>query len=239
LEATSFRTCEIGLKQIDYLNVPDLTLTKYMARKDKPLSPEKVEEFFQRHIPHRLCLLLAFRERQKWFYEEMRAGRLSGDLLRCAKDSALISIRLFANFLGLRLKKSKEKYDLIDTSDPKFFDSPKDDDLFVDRLGGSFAKLENLSSTDQELLKGLLQRADKELAHLTSNFAVHDTHNTAKVICDGITLIERLLREHLFAGVKRPFPSLRREWQIDENKWNFAWSDLGKDADFGRASTSK
>jgi hypothetical protein len=198
------------------------------------LPSNRVEEFLQHHVPHRLCLLLTFRERQKWFYEEMSAGRLSGDLLRCAKDSALISIRFFANFLGLRLKKKKQKYDLIDTSDADFFEPPKDDDVFVAQLGGSFAKLENLPPSEQALLKELLQRTDKELAHLTSNFLRHDDYNTAKAICDGITLIERLLGECLFAKVNRPFPSLDSERQIDESWWNFAWSDRGKSTDFGR-----
>lgn len=185
------------------------------------------------HIPHRLCLLLAFRERQRWFFEEMRAGRLSGDLLRCAKDTALISIRFFANFLGLRLGKKDRK--IIDTSKPEsFFKGTGEDDVFVDRLCGNFVKLCNLSHDDKSLLEGLLRRADKELAHFTSDFECHDSHNTAKAICDGITLIGRLLRECLYEATRKQFPPLREEREIHDDKWYFCWNIEGPDPSFTR-----
>lgn len=201
-------------------------LSNQTIRKDKQLSPTEIDKFIKLHIPHRLCLLLAFRQRQTWFYEEMKAGRLSCDLLRCAKDSSLISVRLFARFLGIRLKSGA----LLGATDSAFFENSRADDVFVDRLGGRFAvlgKAGDLSDQGDDLLKGLLQRADKELAHLTSNFEDHDTHNTARVICDGIALIEGLLRRCLFDHSNRPFPTLHSEQQIHESKWNFFWSDSG------------
>ena len=72
------------------------------------LTAKQIEAFLQEHIPHRLILLTTFRDRQSWFEESFRTERPDGDLLRASKDSALIGIRMFANFLGLRLNKAGE-----------------------------------------------------------------------------------------------------------------------------------
>jgi hypothetical protein len=49
------------------------------------LAPAQKDDFFRHHLPHRLCLLLAFRDRQPWFKE--RIGQGDGDLLRTSKDA--------------------------------------------------------------------------------------------------------------------------------------------------------
>jgi hypothetical protein len=67
------------------------------------LSQENIDAFLRKHIPHRLVLLVTFRDRQEWFAEACQCNRPDGDLLRAAKESSLIGIRLFAQFLGLRL----------------------------------------------------------------------------------------------------------------------------------------
>ena len=153
--------------------------------------------FLDKHIPHRLCLLTTFRDRQPWFKE--RIGRPDCDLLRVAKDSVLISIRMFAEFL--RLKES----------------GGKEDDVFVDMLGGSPVKLTQLPEEEQSVINGLLRRANKELAHLTSDYTGHDEFNTAKVLVDGINIIEGLLRKHLYEPLKRSFPDLVKEKPIGDD----------------------
>jgi hypothetical protein len=64
------------------------------------LTLDQKDEFFADHLPHRLCLLTTFRDRQSWFKE--RIGTKDCDLLRASKDSALIAVRMFADFLGLK-----------------------------------------------------------------------------------------------------------------------------------------
>jgi hypothetical protein len=177
------------------------------------LNPKQIEAFLQDHIPHRLILLTTFRDRQPWFEESLRTGRPDGDLLRVSKDSALMSIRMFANFLGLKLKSGK----LTEGFTPK---SRYPDDVNVTDLGGRQALLSDLTADEQANLEGLLNRGDKELAHLTSNFTGHDDYNTEDAFESGIALIERLLRHKVYDevvgsdGKKYPFPDLNKERRI-------------------------
>jgi hypothetical protein len=179
------------------------------------LTQKQRDDFFKYHLPHRLCLLMTFRDRQPWFEE--RIGQRDGDLLRASKDATLISIRLFANFLGLKLKSgqmvegfaSKDKY-------------PKDVD--VRDLGGDPARLNDLNADDRMTLEELLKRADKELAHLTSTFADQLKFNTAAIMVRGIDIIDRLLRTKVYdrakdqTGQKYPFPTLEDEKTIHGNE---------------------
>ncbi len=154
--------------------------------------------FLDKHIPHRLCLLTTFRDRQPWFRE--RIGHPDCDLLRAAKDSALISIRMFAEFLGL-----------------KTVDGKRNDAVFVDMLGGTSAPMEDLPNKERSVIGGLLRRANKELAHLTSDYTGQDEFNTAKALVDGINIIEGLLRKHLYEPLKRSFPDLVKEKPIGDD----------------------
>jgi hypothetical protein len=177
------------------------------------LTPTQIEAFLQDHIPHRLILLTTFRDRQAWFDESFRAERRDGDLLRVSKDSALISIRMFANFLGLRLKAGKLTEGF--TSKGKY-----PNDVNATDLGGRQAMLSDISTDERTTLEGLLNRGDKELAHLTSNFTGHDDYNTEEAFKCGIDLVERLLREKVYNqvvradGTKYPFPDLANEKRI-------------------------
>ena len=176
------------------------------------LTPGQKDEFFEAHLPHRLCLLMAFRDRQPWFKE--RIGQKDGDLLRTSKDATLISIRLFANFLGLKLNRSCQM-----VGD---FASRKDwpNDVNVIDLGGAPARLDDLTADDRTTLEELLKRADKELAHLTSSFADQLKFNSAAIMVRGIDIIERLLREKVYAvardqnGRPYPFPTLEKQKTI-------------------------
>lgn len=177
-----------------------------MNRKQKKEKQKRV--FLDSHIPHRLTLLRTFRERQKWFEDHMTPDPNChpGDLLRCSKDSALITIRMFAEFLGLKVhkdgsgcdrsckksrctkkwtKESASDNDDIDLS--WFFDDQEEHRLL-------WANVE--PESDRQILRAVIQRANKELAHLTSIYD-YDA-NTAKAIIRSITLVERLVKENLF-----------------------------------------
>jgi hypothetical protein len=93
----------------------------------------------------------------------------------------------------------------------------KEDDVFVDMLGGSPVKLTQLPEEEQSVINGLLRRANKELAHLTSDYTGHDEFNTAKALVDGINIIEGLLRKHLYEPLKRSFPDLVKEKPIGDD----------------------
>lgn len=176
----------------------------------KKLTAQQIEDQLTEHIPHRLCLLVTFRDRQDWFRKQV--GSKENDLLRVSKDSALISIRLFCHFLGFKLNGSKTS--LVDSE-------LRGDDAGVEMLGGEKVDANKLPKSEKDLLAGLLTRADKELAHLTSNYERHAEFNTASALIEGITLVERLLRQQLYERLNRPFPNLDKERNLSFDEWNF------------------
>jgi hypothetical protein len=162
------------------------------------LTVQERDDFFSAHLPHRLTLLRAFRDRQNW------GGNWqgTGDIYRCLKDSALISIRLFLQAMGL-----KGKYDVTQQDyrlerrnpSPRFLD-----DVYIDQLGGQLVDPATIKIDDQRLLAGIYCRAEKELAHLTT----HDEakFNTSNALIEGINLVEGLLRLNLYDKVGRQLP---------------------------------
>lgn len=180
------------------------------------MTEEQITDFLQNHLPHRLVLLTTFRDRQAWFAKSYAEGRPDGDLLRTAKDSAVMAIRMMANFLGLTL----DNVGKLQAQFPR----RKADDVFVIDLRGKEATLADLSESEQKYLEGLLRRANKELAHLTCNFQNHDDFNTVEAIERGIETVERLLRQKVYdvvdgANGKYPFPNLDRERKIHGTGW--------------------
>ena len=172
-------------------------------------TPAQKPDFLDRHIPHRLCLLTTFRDRQAWFKE--RIGQADCDLVRVAKDSALISIRMFAQFL--RITHSQQKRT----------------DVFVDELGGRLAREpDELSPDDRAKIEGLHRRGNRELAHLTTDFQGHDSFNTARAIVDGINIIERLVRTCLYEEQCLPFPDLASEKELVFTGWIFVAGPVEK-----------
>jgi hypothetical protein len=178
-------------------------------RNMKTLSDSEKKEFLKSHLAHRLTLLRTFKERQNWLKDEMNPpnNRRHGDLARCAKDSALISIRLLSGAMALRVLKTPGKsgnFALFDYREKRVKDLRKDDDIWLDDLGGTLPKTDDLTEENKRLLVGVLKRADKELAHLTKTF--DNEFNTAKIIVEAIDIIERLINEHLYIKVGVTMP---------------------------------
>ncbi len=59
------------------------------------------EEYFEKHIPHRLNLLLTFRERFSQMPNNCREN--FRDIFRCSKDISILMVRFLLGELGLRL----------------------------------------------------------------------------------------------------------------------------------------
>jgi hypothetical protein len=166
----------------------------------KSLTPTEKDAFFERHLPHRLTLLRAFRDREDWGGD----WRGRGDIFRCLEESALISIRLFIEALGLQGVVTGSTY-LI-----KRRETWQVDDVWIEDLGGkplTDDDLKNMPVEDRAVLGALWCWANKELAHLTSEFATqnHDKHNTIR---RGIDVIEKLLCAKLYAEVGKQLPPI-------------------------------
>lgn len=170
------------------------------------LTTRKRNQFLTNHLAHRLILLRTFRERQKWFKEEYDNKRHHGDLLRCAKDSALISIRLLTEAIGLKTwrDKTSNKFELIDCYHSAYkAPKPGSDDVRIEMLltdhTTDLVTRNDLTKAQIKLLTGILKRADKELAHLTTTY--NDKFNTAKKIVEAIDLVEQLFQKHLYGKI--------------------------------------
>jgi hypothetical protein len=163
------------------------------------LSKMQQEEFFEKHLQHRLTLLRAFRERKSW-----AEGAGLGDIYRCLKDSALISIRLLLEAMGLCACYDK------DTGRPtlKIRTRREPDDVDIEQLGGGPVDPVSIPADDRTILAGIYFRANKELAHLTLTY--DEEFNTPGVLLRGIDLVEELLRTHLYEKIGRQLPELSR-----------------------------
>lgn len=154
-------------------------------------------------------MLRTFKKRQQWFENKMRNDRKHGDLARCAKDSALISIRLLCGAMALRalpIPNNPAEFSVYDHREKRVQDEKnrRKDDIWINDLGGDLPESDDLTDHEKTLLVRVLRRADKELAHLTETF--DDDFNTARCIIGAIDLVERLLGTHLYAKLQRPMP---------------------------------
>jgi hypothetical protein len=161
----------------------------------RPLDDQEKEAFRIGHLPHRLTLLRTFRDRQA----ENWQGK--GDIYRCVKDSALISMRLFLDAMGLQGQYDETKGEYILRVNKK---ERRGDDVWIDQLGGTLVDPDSISDDERRILAGIYKRADKELAHLT----VSDVgeFNTPAVIIRGIDTVERLIRTNLYDKVGWAWP---------------------------------
>jgi hypothetical protein len=168
------------------------------------LTEKQKQDFFEGHLPHRLTLLRAFQyrcEQEENSVPEGERWRDRGDIYRCLKDSALISMRLLLEAMGLQGTFDGTGYELIRRTK-----AIKTDDVRVDQLGGELVDPSEIEPTDRCLLAGIYCRAHKELAHLTLTY--DDKFNTQEAMLKGAGLVEGLIRKHLYEKVGKEFPPM-------------------------------
>jgi len=170
----------------------------------KELPPGEQKDYRQRHFAHRLTLLHCFASRRVNNFD----WNFKGDLFRCAKDSALISVRLFLSAMGLKGDFDQARKDFVLRKNTALRNCRKDDDILIDQLGGELPDPGSwsLSADDERLLAGVYKRADKELAHLTATF--NDEFNKEEAVDRASRLVERLLNEYLYARVNEKMPDI-------------------------------
>jgi hypothetical protein len=170
----------------------------------KKLPSSKQKNYRQRHFRHRLTLLRCFASRRANNFD----WNSKGDLFRCAKDSALISIRLFLNSMGLRGDFDSARKDFVLKKDDKLRRNRRGDDILIDQLGGRLPdpRSWSLSAEEARLLAGVYKRANKELAHLTETF--NEEFNKEEAIDRASRLVERLLNECLYSRVNERMPDM-------------------------------
>lgn len=73
----------------------------------KKVSTMTKDEYLKKHIPHRINLLITYRERYLGYSEDDRKkiGELFRDFHRCSKDISMLMVRFLLGELGVNLRK--------------------------------------------------------------------------------------------------------------------------------------
>jgi hypothetical protein len=184
-------------------------MKKSSARSPK-LTQSEIDEFFRRHIPYRLGLLRSWTERVRLY--EKRPLRVVyfgfsvndqlirnlgnyGDVLDCSFESALLSCRMFMEFLGLKASSGKMP-SLVASTDYTW-----EDDVKVVDLGGTFVAPNSLGRGEADMLVRSYVGAGKATAHLTCGSGHGFNGDSLHEVSD---IILCLINEHLYRATGRP-----------------------------------
>src|SRR5262245_32119875 len=158
------------------------------------LTRSEVDEFFADHLPYRLYMLRAHRDRQV-------KGTLDSeqmDAMVCMFEAGLIASRVLLQFLGLGVT-YLPACKLIEQRGYISYDGVSTQEVKVEDLGGSFVEVSKLKPNDAQLLSQIFDGASKSSAHLTYRATVFDWHD----FHTSVGLVEELVRTHLYDRVGR------------------------------------
>ena len=164
----------------------------------RSLTTTEKTKFLQEHLRHRLTLLRTLRERTNAAHNFQGQG----DIARCVKDSNLVAVRLFLDFLGLKGDFDGSDYMLkSNLRNPKF-----PDDVKIDQFVGKLLKVDDVPSSKRRVLAGVYMRADKELAHLTLTF--NKEFNEPACLIEAANVVEDLLKKFLYEPLRERLPEM-------------------------------
>jgi hypothetical protein len=164
------------------------------------LTLSEKQEFLRKHFRHRLTLLRTLRERKKLGYNYQGQG----DIYRCVKDSNLIAVRLWLDFLGLKGEYNRGAYRLV--KNRRRAARRATDDVIIEQFIGRGLEVREVPVPQQRILAGVYKRADKELAHLTRMF--NNEFNEEDVLIEAATAVEDLLRRLLYEPSREQLPEM-------------------------------
>jgi len=142
------------------------------------------KQYKEEHIPHRINLLITYRER---FANLSDAERQKiRDFDRCAKDIAMLMIRFFLNELGIGLTRGH-----LDIS-------PRQNFVFTKNLTVAEVKSDKLYPSILEVLKA----ANRAVAHIEPNEVDHNfkTALDDKRIFEVISYVENKIKSHIYGS---------------------------------------
>jgi hypothetical protein len=154
------------------------------------------DEYFDTHIPHRVNLLITFRQRYSGRYPQIALSREAyRDLSRCAKDMSLIMVRFFCEEMGIYLPKGKNDVEESKSWSSRFGSS---------RLSKAVFKAD--PEKYEELCK-VLRAANRAVAHIEDGNVDHSfkTDSDDEQIFRVIDWIEDLIKTHIYQAAGRDF----------------------------------
>jgi len=154
------------------------------------------EEYFEHHIPHRINLLITFRER---YYNSSLKPDDIRDFYRCSKDISMLMVRFLLGELGINFKKLKDNQsnDVTESWRPKFG---------IKQLTANEVKSDNRYLN----IIGVLKAANRAVAHIESDYVNHsiklDTDHY--ILFDAINFTEEKIIEKMYIATNRDFKSI-------------------------------
>jgi hypothetical protein len=144
------------------------------------------ERFFNDHLPHRVNLLIAFRQRYSGRYPERTLEpEQFRDLYRCAMDISMVMARFFCWEIGLDVPKGSDQ---INACVPR-----------GQSYGATQADLPTvLRDSRCEQLRKVLIAANRAVAHINPTDVDHAVD--PDVLIPAIDLVESLIQTHIYAA---------------------------------------
>jgi hypothetical protein len=162
------------------------------------LTPEFEKAYFEAHIPHRLNLLITFRER--YLKSSLKPDDIR-DFYRCSKDISIFMVRSLLDELGIIYKK-KEDNPTEDISSKKKWKSQ----LGIVQL----TETEVRNDSRYENIKVVLKAANRAIAHIAPDDVDHsiklDSDN--KILFDTIDFTEEMIKEKMYGATGRDYKSI-------------------------------
>ena len=149
------------------------------------MTAQERDLYFYEHLPHRINLLIAFRERYSG-RNSMKTLRSEDfrDLFRCAKDIAMLMVRFFCWEVGLEIKRSQQH---ITPCLPRGSD-----------YGATQADLMLVSNDPRfDHLRLTIIAANRAVAHIEPSAVDHAV--TDPVLIDAIDLVYELIKNHIYS----------------------------------------
>ncbi len=160
-----------------------------------PNRPELIEQFFIEHLPHKLAALESYPRHSQELSNSNAEPVAKAQISAALSYGCIVAGRLLLEFLGVTYStKTKELSYRVAEDKPK-----KEFDVYVDHLGGTFVRKEDLSDVDMGVLKGFLHAANRS-AHLTWDDRKRDGHEDINA---ATTIILRLMHSSLYLPTKR------------------------------------
>jgi hypothetical protein len=144
------------------------------------------ERFFSDHLPHRVNLLIAFRQRYSCrFPERTLEPEQFRDLYRCAMDISMLMARFFCWEIGLNVPKGG--YHIVSCTPRGQSYGAAHADLSIVRQDSRFDQLQKV-----------LIAANRAVAHINPTDVDHSVD--ADVLISAIDLVESLIQTHIYAA---------------------------------------
>ena len=117
------------------------------------------DDYLKRHIPHRINLLMTYKERFSGLDTETRkkVGEISRDFLRCSKDISMLMVRFLLNELGIKLQKGHT--DISETKNAPYTDKLKVNDV--------------ICNPNYQNILDVLKAANRAVAHMEATDVDH------------------------------------------------------------------